>query len=147
MSGRRWEPLPPLPAPGRVRLRNVLSLYWVRLRDRWLQELLAVAGIAVGVALLFASQVANTSLSGPVQQLTRGIVGNSQLQVVARGPDGLPEKAFDEIERVPGVRRAAPILQAQANLVGPTGRSVGDALRRRPADRAAARLAATGLQR
>ncbi|MET0601784.1 MAG: FtsX-like permease family protein [Baekduia sp.] len=119
MSGRRWEPLPPLPAPGRVRLRNVLSLYWVRLRDRWLQELLAVAGIAVGVALLFASQVANTSLSGPVQQLTRGIVGNSQLQVVARGPDGLPESAFDQIAAVPGVRRAAPILQAQANLVGP----------------------------
>ncbi len=122
MSERRWEPLPPLPAPGRVRLRNVLSLYWVRLRDRWLQELLAVAGIAVGVALLFASQVANTSLSGPVQQLTRGIVGNSQLQVVARGPDGLPEQAFDEIARLPGVRRAAPILQAQANLVGPHGR-------------------------
>jgi putative ABC transport system permease protein len=121
LSGRRWEPLPPLPAPGRVRLRNVLSLYWVRLRDRWLQELLAVAGIAIGVALLFASQVANTSLSGPVQQLTRGIVGNSQLQVVARGPDGLPEQAFDEIARLPGVRRAAPILQAQANLVGPRG--------------------------
>jgi putative ABC transport system permease protein len=121
LSERRWEPLPPLPAPGRVRLRNVLSLYWVRLRDRWLQELLAVAGIAVGVALLFASQVANTSLSGPVQQLTRGIVGNSQVQVVARGPDGLPESAFDEIARLPGVRRAAPILQAQANLVGPTG--------------------------
>jgi putative ABC transport system permease protein len=121
VSARRWEPLPPLPPPGRVRLRNVLSLYWVRLRDRWLQELLAVAGIAVGVALLFASQVANTSLSGPVQQLTRGIVGNSQLQVVARGPDGLPESAFDEIARLPGVRRAAPILQAQANLVGPKG--------------------------
>jgi putative ABC transport system permease protein len=121
LSERRWEPLPPLPAPGRVRLRNVLSLYWVRLRDRWLQELLAVAGIAVGVALLFASQVANTSLSGPVQQLTHGIVGNSQLQVVARGPDGLPERAFGEIARLPGVRRAAPILQTQANLVGPRG--------------------------
>jgi putative ABC transport system permease protein len=121
LSERRWEPLPPLPAPGRVRLRNVLSLYWVRLRDRWLQELLAVAGIAVGVALLFASQVANTSLSGPVQQLTRGIVGNSQLQVVARGPDGLPERAFDEVAALPGVRRAAPILQAQGNLVGPRG--------------------------
>lgn len=121
MSGRRWEPLPPLPAPGRLRLRNVLSLYWVRLRDRWLQELLAVAGIAVGVALLFASQVANTSLSGPVEQLTRGIVGDSQLQVVTRGPDGLPERAFDDIARLPGVRRAAPILQAQANLVGPKG--------------------------
>ena len=34
------------------------------------QELLAVLGIAVGVALLFASQVASTSLDGSVRQLT-----------------------------------------------------------------------------
>jgi putative ABC transport system permease protein len=121
LSATRWEPLPPLPPPGRVRVANVLSLYWVRLRARWLQELLAVAGIAVGVALLFASQVANTSLSGPVRELTHGITGTSQLQVVGRGPDGFDERAYAEITALPGVTRAAPILQAQANLVGRHG--------------------------
>ena len=106
-----------------------------------------MAGIAVGVALLFASQVANTSLSGPVQQLTRGIVGNSQLQVIARGPDGLPERAFDEIARAAGraARGADPAGAGQPRRAA--RHAGGDALRRRPADRAAARLAAAGLQR
>ncbi|HET6509550.1 MAG TPA: FtsX-like permease family protein [Baekduia sp.] len=121
MIAERWKPLPDLPPPGRLRVANVLALYRVRLRHRWPQELLAIAGIAVGVALLFASQVANTSLSGPVHQLTRGIVGTSQLAAVGRGPDGFDAAAFAEVSRLPGVRRAAPVLQAQAEIVGPRG--------------------------
>jgi len=117
-----WEPLPPLPPPSRLRLRSVLVLYRVRLRRRWFQELLAVAGIAVGVALLYAALVANTSLSGPVRQLNHGVVGNSQLQLVARGADGFSDSLYRAVREVPGVRVAAPILQAPASLVGPGGR-------------------------
>ena len=47
-----------------MRPSTIFYLYRVRLRARLVQELLAVVGIAVGVALLFASQVANTSLAG-----------------------------------------------------------------------------------
>lgn len=110
-----------LPKRERIRYSGILWLYLVRLRHRWPQELLAVVGIAVGVALLFASQVASTSLSGPVKHLTRGVVGNSELQLVARSPDGLPQSTYDAVRDLPGVRIAAPILQAQANLVGPDG--------------------------
>lgn len=80
-----------------------------------------MVGIAVGVALLFASQVASTSLSGPVKNLTSGVVGNSQLQLVARSPDGFPQSINRAVRDLPGVRIAAPVLQAQANLVGPKG--------------------------
>lgn len=111
----------PLPAPGWRWIANVFALYRVRLRHRWLQELLAVAGIAAGVALLFASQVASTSLSGPVQELNRGLVGNSQLQLVGRGGDGFSERTVEAVAALPGVRIAAPILQVQANVVGPGG--------------------------
>ena len=47
-----------------MRLSNIAHLYLVRLKARvvLVQELFAVLGIAVGVALLFASQVASTSL-------------------------------------------------------------------------------------
>jgi hypothetical protein len=45
------------------------------------QEAFAVLGIAVGVALLFASQVASTSLSHSVEKLTHQLVGNTQLQI------------------------------------------------------------------
>lgn len=110
-----------LPQRRRIRYSGVLWLYIVRLRQRWPQELLAVIGITVGVALLFASQIASTSLSGPVKQLTKGIVGNSELQLVARSPAGLPQSVYDAASDLPGVRNAAPLLQVQANLVGPKG--------------------------
>ena len=58
----------------RMKLRSIVYLYRVRLRSRLVQELLALAGIAVGVALLFASQVAGADLTGSVEQLTSGIV-------------------------------------------------------------------------
>lgn len=106
---------------GRIRYSGVFWLYLVRLRHRWPQELLAVVGITVGVALLFASQVASTSLSGPVKNLTSGVVGNSQLQLVARSPDGFPQSIDDAVRNLPGVRISAPVLQAQANLVGSKG--------------------------
>jgi putative ABC transport system permease protein len=100
---------------------GVLHLYRVRLRSRFVQEALAVIGIAVGVALLFASQVANTSLNGSVEQLTSGLVGHSRLQIEARSPLGFEERLLGQVQRLPGVRSAAPVLEAQANVVGPAG--------------------------
>ena len=87
-----------------------------------MQELFAVLGIAVGVALLFASQVANTSLSGSVDQLTAGIVGRARLQLAARNPQGFDERMLGEVQRLPGVLTAAPVLEANANVAGPTAR-------------------------
>jgi putative ABC transport system permease protein len=106
---------------ARMKPLGILYLYRVRLRSRLIQEALAAVGLAVGVALLFASQVANTSLNGSVKQLTSGLVGESSLQLQARGPEGFPESLLAEVQRLPGVRAAAPVLQAQANVVGPSG--------------------------
>jgi putative ABC transport system permease protein len=108
---------------GRVRLSSALTLYRVRLRRRWVQELLAVLGIASGVALLYATQVASTSLSGPVRSINVGLVGHSQLQLLPRGQTGFAEATYDKVVRLPGVRRAAPILQLPGNLVGPKGQA------------------------
>jgi putative ABC transport system permease protein len=106
---------------ARMKPLGILHLYRVRLRSRVVQEALAAVGLAVGVALLFASQVANTSLNGSVKQLTSGLVGQSSLQLEARGPDGFPETVLGEVQHLPGVRGAAPVLQAPANVVGPDG--------------------------
>ena len=78
-------------------------------------------GIAIGVALLFASQVANTSLDGSVQRLTHGIVGQMRFQVAARDSAGFDERLLNEIAKVPGVQAAAPVLERNANVVGPSG--------------------------
>ncbi len=112
--------LPPVKR-GRLRVSSLLALYVIRLRRRWIQELLAVIGIAAGVALLYATQVASTSLSGPVRAINHGLVGNSQLQLMSRGAGGLPDELYDRVIALPGVRRAAPALQLPGNLVGPRG--------------------------
>jgi putative ABC transport system permease protein len=102
-------------------LTSLLHLYRVRLRSRLVQELLALAGIAVGVALVFAALVANTSLTGSVRQLTSGIVGQTRFQLAARGPQGFDQRLLTEVERLAGVRAAAPVLEVQANVIGPHG--------------------------
>ncbi|HYM45568.1 MAG TPA: FtsX-like permease family protein [Solirubrobacteraceae bacterium] len=100
---------------------NVLHLYRVRLRARFLQECFAIVGIAAGVALLFASQVSSSSLQSSVAQLSRGIAGNATLQLLARDPHGFPEGTLALVRDIHGVRVAAPVLESGANATGPKG--------------------------
>lgn len=100
---------------------NVLHLYRVRVRARLVQECFAVVGIAAGVALLFALQVASQSLSSSVAQLSHGIVGNATLQLLARDPQGMPESLLAQVRHIDGVRVAAPLLEASAQAGGPNG--------------------------
>jgi putative ABC transport system permease protein len=104
-----------------MRPSTIFYLYRVRLRARFVQELLAVIGIAVGVALLFASQVANTSLAGSVAHLTDGLIGKSRLQLTARDPHGFSQRLFADVQLLPGVLTAAPVLQRSVNVIGPKG--------------------------
>jgi putative ABC transport system permease protein len=105
-----------------MKLSNALRLYRLRLRTRLVQECLAVVGIAAGVALLFASQVASSSLQSSVSQLSRGIVGDATLQLLARDPHGFPQAMLTRVREIPGVRVAAPLLEASADAIGPRGR-------------------------
>jgi putative ABC transport system permease protein len=106
-----------------MRLSSIAHLYRVRLKAQLalVQELLAVLGLAVGVALLFASQVSSASLNNSVGQLTRELVGHMQLQLDARGPDGFPQGLLADVRSLPGVQAAAPVLEQPANAVGPSG--------------------------
>lgn len=126
-----------------MRLSNIAHLYVVRLKARvvLVQELFAVLGIAVGVALLFASQVASTSLDASVAQLTSGVVGQSTYQLKARGPRGFSESLVEEVRRVPGVSAAVPVLEVQASVIGPRGAQPLDLIATQPGDvRLAGRL-------
>jgi putative ABC transport system permease protein len=106
-----------------MRLGDILFISRARLRERVVivQELLAIAGIAVGVALLFASQVAAQSVDASVRQLATQLVGATQYQVDARDSEGFPEAVVDEVRALPGVRAALPLLERQATIVGPSG--------------------------
>ncbi len=102
-------------------LTSLAHFYRVRLRSRLVAELLALAGLAVGVALVFAALIASTSLTGSVRQLTDGIVGDADFQLAARSTDGFPKRVFVEVREMPGVAAAAPIAEARANLLGAGG--------------------------
>ncbi len=113
---------------------ELLYIYRARLRARLVlvQELLAVLGLAVGVALLFASQVASTSLAGSIQQLTAGVVGRASVQLVARAPDGFDERLLRQVRRLPGVQAAEPVLEQRATVLGPLGQRSVDLLAGEP---------------
>jgi putative ABC transport system permease protein len=106
-----------------VRPSTVLVFYWWRLRTQPLQELLAGAGIAAGVALLFAVQVANSSISGSVEQLVHGITGQFSLQLSARDARGFDAALAERVRKLDGVRVAAPVLEQHVGIEGPRGRT------------------------
>jgi putative ABC transport system permease protein len=108
----------------RVRLSGLLYFYGRRLRTRPVQELLAGTGIAIGVALVFAVQVANSSITDASSAIVKGIAGSASLQLRSRDAEGFDERLLGPVQRLRGVSRVAPILDQNASLVGPRGRRV-----------------------
>jgi putative ABC transport system permease protein len=99
----------------------LLRLYWYRLRQQPAQEALALAGIAVGVALIFAVEVANTSVPVSVRDLERGIAGGASVEVAARSPEGYDEGLVSKVGEAPGVLGDSGILDARVTVAGPRG--------------------------
>lgn len=108
---------PPLAVAGAIHLCRL------RLREQPMQAALAMAGIAAGVALLFAVQVAGTSLTGSLSRLSHGVTGKASLELAARGPAGMDQRIVERAGRLPGVLGAAPLVERRGTLVGPGGRA------------------------
>lgn len=88
-----------------------------------MQELLAGLGVAIGVALVFAVLVANSSITSNAGELVRGIAGSAQLELAARSTDGFSQRVVERVRVLPDVRVASPLLEQRAAVVGPNGRS------------------------
>lgn len=99
-----------------------MNLYRRRLRAQGPQELLAGTGIAIAVALVFATLVANASIAGSANSVLRQIVGPATLQLRARGPEGVDQRLVHRVEHLPSVKQAAPVLEQSAMLRGAQGR-------------------------
>lgn len=104
-----------------MKLHNVAALYASRVREQLGQELLALVGIAVGVSLLFAALVANTSLTGSFERVTHGIVGDARFQLAGRG-EGFDAARLQAVQRLPSVAAAAAILEVRSEIRTPAGR-------------------------
>ncbi|HEY4894591.1 MAG TPA: ABC transporter permease, partial [Solirubrobacteraceae bacterium] len=107
-----------------MRLSTLAYLYARRLRTHPLQELLAGLGIAVGVALVFAVQVATSSIADGSSQIVHGILGRADLQLRARSEAGVDEALAIRVRSLAGVRRVARGIELTATATGPSGHPV-----------------------
>ena len=116
-------------ATPRLRTRRLLApatllyFYRRRLRAHGAQELFAAIGITVAVALILAAGVAQSSVTGSTRQALHAVIGPTNVQLRARGPQGLPESLLGQVEQIPHVKQAAPLLERSIRIVGASGRS------------------------
>src|ERR1700744_3437260 len=107
-------------------LMRPYALFWLyrrRLRAHRAQEMLAGVGVAIAVALVFATMVAAGSIAGSAARVARTVAGPANLQLHARTSEGFSESLLGEGQRLPGVRQAAPLREQTATIRGPDGKA------------------------
>jgi putative ABC transport system permease protein len=108
-------------------MRPFLSLIrlvaWRGLAADPIRSLITVLGVALGVAVVLAVRLANQGILDSFRASLDHVAGRTQLEV--RGGDpGLPEELFPLIRATPGVRQAAPVLQALLPVSGRPGEAL-----------------------
>ncbi|MHB8241719.1 MAG: ABC transporter permease [Solirubrobacteraceae bacterium] len=117
-------PSQPLHTHALMRPYALIYLYRRRLRAHGAQELLAGIGVAIAVALLFAALVAQGSIAGSSREVVRAVVGPASLQLLSRDGDGFSEKLLTQVEALPHVKQAAPLLEQSATVIAANGHHV-----------------------
>jgi putative ABC transport system permease protein len=107
-----------------MRPSALVYLYQRRLRVHAIPELLAGLGVAIGVALVFATTLVSGSVAGSAAEVVHAVVGPATLQLRTTRSGGFEESALTQVERLPGVKQAAPILEQPATIEGPDGRTL-----------------------
>lgn len=77
---------------------------------------LSIVGIALGIAVLFASLATDAGISAAIDRTVRDLVGRADVRVEAFGPAGLSAESLAAIEAAPGVTIAAPALERRTYL-------------------------------
>jgi putative ABC transport system permease protein len=105
-------------------LRCLLS-YW---RAHRLQFAIAIFGVALGVAVVTAMDLANASALASFRESVKTVTGKATHQIVPADGNftaGVPEELFARISRVPGVIAAAPVVEAHGLVLGAELKSLG----------------------
>jgi putative ABC transport system permease protein len=102
------------------------ALFWLYrrwLRQHFVQDLLAGIGVAVAVALVFATIVAAGSVSGSTDEAVQTVIGPATLQLHSRSANGISGSLLRRTQLLPGVRTAGALLEATATLRAGDGRT------------------------
>ncbi len=96
----------------------MISLAFRSLGARRGRTLLSIVGVALGVAVLYASLATDAGITAAIDRTVSDLVGRADLRVEAFGPTGLGADSLAAIEGAPGVVVAAPALQKRTYLSG-----------------------------
>ncbi len=80
------------------------------LRRHKLQSLLLVVGVALGVAVVIAIDLANQSARRGFELSTQSIAGKATHQISA-GPAGFSDSVYQRIRTELGLRASAPVVE------------------------------------
>lgn len=94
----------------------ILRLAGRYISRRFLQSILFVLGVALGVAMIIAIDVANGSASRAFSLSAASVTGNTTHQVIG-GPSGLPTEIYRQIRIDLGIRASAPVIEEYVRAV------------------------------
>lgn len=98
-------------------MRLLLRLGLRDISRRFIQSALFVLGVALGVAMMVAIDVANGSASRAFALSTTSITGNATHQILA-GPGGLSSEVYRRLRVELGLRQSAPVVTEMVRAVG-----------------------------
>ncbi len=84
---------------------------WPYFRKHVLRTLLTMAGIVLGVAVFVGMHTANQSVLLGFNSTVDRIAGKTELQVTA-GETGFDEAILEQVQALPSVRVAVPVIEA-----------------------------------
>jgi putative ABC transport system permease protein len=90
---------------------RLATLAWRGLSTRRLRSSLTITGVALGVALVTGTLLANQAASEAVQRAAQEILGKAELRVRAFETAGFEPRTVQLLRRIPGVRAAAAVAE------------------------------------
>ena len=95
-----------------MKLLHLIS--WQYTRKHLLRTVLTMVGIVLGVAVFVGMHTANQSVLEAFHKTVDRIAGATELQVTA-GEPGFAEEVLEQIQAIPEVRVAVPVIEATIN--------------------------------
>src|SRR3954454_3931813 len=100
-------------------MRGLSALAWRSIAVRRLRSFLTIVGIALGVAVLFASLAVNAGIDRSIARTVDDLVGKADLRISAFRESGLSAASVSATRNPLGVRIAAPIVEQRPSLRPP----------------------------
>ena len=92
-------------------IRSIIRLSWRHAWRRPLQSFFLIAGVAIGVAMIVAIDLANGSAQRAFELGAESVAGRATHEIVG-GPSGLDEQIYTELRTKLGYRLSAPVVES-----------------------------------